>query len=69
MATEKQIEANRRNSQLSTGPRTDAGKSISRMNALKSGLHAVSHVIRSEDPKALAPGPGRGTPPQLRVAH
>ena len=39
------------------------------MNALKSGLHAVSHVIRSEDPKALAPGPGRGTPPQLRVAH
>jgi hypothetical protein len=53
MATEKQIEANRRNSQLSTGPRTDAGKSITRMNALKSGLHAESHVIRTEDPEAL----------------
>jgi hypothetical protein len=53
MATEKQIEANRRNSQLSTGPRTDAGKSITRMNALKSGLHAESYVIRTEDPEAL----------------
>ena len=54
MPTSKQIEANRRNSQLSTGPRSDAGKSITRMNALKSGLHAESHVIRSEDPEALA---------------
>jgi hypothetical protein len=54
MATEKQLEANRRNSQLSTGPRTDAGKAASRMNALQSGLHAESHVIRTEDPEALA---------------
>ena len=54
MTSEKQLEANRRNSQLSTGPRTEAGKSITRMNALQSGLHAESHVIRSEDPEALA---------------
>jgi hypothetical protein len=54
MASEKQLAANRRNSQLSTGPRTDAGKSISRMNALQSGLHAESHIIRGEDPAALA---------------
>ncbi len=62
MASEKQIAANRRNSQHSTGPRTEAGKQISRMrpqgvrngNALKSGIHAQSLVIRGEDPEALA---------------
>jgi hypothetical protein len=54
MATEKQIAANRRNSQLSTGPRSEAGKSVSRMNALQSGLHAESNVIRGEAPEALA---------------
>ncbi len=53
MPTEKQIAANRRNAQLSTGPRSEAGKSRSRMNALKSGLHAESLVIRGEDPAAL----------------
>jgi len=52
MATEKQILANRLNSQKSTGPRTDAGKSVSRWNALKSGLHAESLIIRSEDPES-----------------
>ncbi|HUN81264.1 MAG TPA: hypothetical protein VMV81_07105 [Phycisphaerae bacterium] len=50
MATEAQIAANRRNSQKSTGPRTEAGKSVSRMNALKSGLHARSVLIRDEEP-------------------
>jgi hypothetical protein len=48
MATAKQIEANRRNSQLSTGPRTEAGKSASSKNALKSGMHARSLVIFDE---------------------
>jgi hypothetical protein len=38
MATEKQIAANRRNAQRSTGPRTAAGKSISSRNALRHGL-------------------------------
>lgn len=38
MATQKQIEANRRNAQKSTGPKTHAGRSRSRLNALKHGL-------------------------------
>jgi len=54
VASLKQIEANRRNSQLSTGPRTEAGKQITCMNALKTGIHAESHIIRGEDPAELA---------------
>ena len=54
MATLKQIQANRRNSLKSTGPRTPAGKAASSMNAVKSGIHAESQVIRGEDPEALA---------------
>ena len=54
MASEKQIAANRLNSQKSTGPRSGAGKQAACMNALKSGIHAQSHVIRGEDPTALA---------------
>jgi hypothetical protein len=40
MATVAQIEANRRNAQKSTGPRTDEGKNRSRMNALEHGGRA-----------------------------
>jgi len=36
--SEKKVEANRRNAQLSTGPRTQQGKSWSRRNALKHGI-------------------------------
>ena len=54
MATEAQILANRANAKRSTGPRTEAGKQASRLNALKTGIHAQSHVIRNEDPEALA---------------
>lgn len=54
MSSPLQIEANRRNSQLSTGPRTPEGKSISRFNALKSGVHAEAQVIPGEDPAELA---------------
>src|ERR1035437_9097278 len=53
MATIHQIEANRRNSQKSTGPRTEQGKAVSRFNALKTGIDAHSHVIPGEDPDAL----------------
>jgi hypothetical protein len=44
MATEKQIAANRRNAQRSTGPRTVAGKSISRRNAFRHGLSLPQQV-------------------------
>lgn len=54
MATTRQIEANRRNSQKSTGPRTAEGKAVSRFNALQSGIHAASLVIPGEDPAELA---------------
>jgi len=42
MATAAQIEANRRNSQRSTGPKTDKGKARARRNALKHGLAALT---------------------------
>ena len=48
MATEKQIAANRRNAQKSTGPRTAAGKAVSRRNALLHGLYSRT-VFTPED--------------------
>jgi len=53
MATAAQINANRRNALRSTGPRTDAGKAVSRFNALKTGIEAKSLVIPGEDPTQL----------------
>jgi len=49
MATQKQSEANRRNAQKSTGPRTDNGKARAAMNNLKSGIYAKSEIIPGED--------------------
>jgi len=54
MATLKQIEANRRNAQKSSGPRTEAGKAVSRLNALKTGIDAVLSVVKDENPDSLA---------------
>ncbi|MCU0783182.1 MAG: hypothetical protein MUF81_03870 [Verrucomicrobia bacterium] len=42
----KQLAANRRNAQKSTGPKTPAGKTVSRMNAMKHGLLARQVVVR-----------------------
>jgi hypothetical protein len=53
MSSIRQIEANRRNSQLSTGPRTPEGKAVSRFNALKTGINANGQVIPGEDPAEL----------------
>jgi len=48
--SQKRIDANRRNAQKSTGPRTAGGKSRSRFNGLKHGLTASVPVIPGEDP-------------------
>lgn len=50
----KRTAANRRNAQLSTGPRTEEGKGRSRQNALKHGILASALLITAgegaEDP-------------------
>jgi hypothetical protein len=51
MTSELQIEANRRNAQLSTGPKTPEGRAVSRMNALKHGLTAQQIVLFDERPE------------------
>jgi hypothetical protein len=48
---QQRAEANRINAQRSSGPRTELGKSRSKMNALKHGLSAKKIVIGDEDPK------------------
>jgi len=53
MATQSQIDANRRNAQKSTGPVTVTGRNVSRFNSLKSGIHAKSTVIPGESAEEL----------------
>jgi hypothetical protein len=53
MSSLKQTEANRLNAQKSTGPRTTAGRAVSRFNALKSGIDAQAEIIPGEDPAKL----------------
>ncbi len=48
MTTQAQIEANRKNAQKSTGPKSRQGKEAVSQNAVKHGLCANKHVIRSE---------------------
>lgn len=47
--SEAQLAANRANAQLSTGPRTSAGKVKSSQNALKHGLTSQTVVLAGED--------------------
>ena len=54
MASPKQTAANRMNAQQSTGPRTTAGKSVSRFNALKHAIYAVYQIMFDEKPEDLA---------------
>ena len=54
MATVKQNAANRMNSQKSSGPRTAAGKAVSRFNALKHGIYAVHQIMFDEKAEDLA---------------
>lgn len=56
MASVRQIEANRRNALLSSGPKTEVGKKRSRCNAVRHGLTAetvVDVLEDSEDYKAF----------------
>src|SRR5882724_3293162 len=53
-ASQAQISANRRNSQLSTGPKTEEGKAHSRRNALKHGLTAEGVALPDEDAAEVA---------------
>ena len=49
MATRRQIKANRRNARSSTGPKSEAGKAASSINALRHGLTAAKAVVLPEE--------------------
>jgi hypothetical protein len=50
MATARQIQANRRNAQKRTGPKTARGRAAVRWNGLKHGLNARTLILPGEDP-------------------
>src|SRR5947209_7047658 len=52
MSSESQIAANRQNAQCSTGPKTEAGKAKSSMNAVKTGLTGRTVLLPSDDAAA-----------------
>jgi len=54
MSSFRQIEANRRNARLSTGPTTEEGKKQSRQNAVRHGLTAESVIDALEDAEDYA---------------
>ncbi len=54
MSSFRQIQANRRNAQLSTGPVTEDGKRKSRQNAVRHGLTAETVVSALEDAEDYA---------------
>lgn len=56
--SEAKVEANRRNARKSTGPKTEEGKAVVRLNAMKHGILASEAVIKAgegvEDAQAFA---------------
>jgi len=54
MISAKQLDANRRNAQKSTGPRTPEGKATVSMNALQHGLRARRTVLPGENEEHFA---------------
>ena len=53
MATESQTDANRKNSQKSSGPRSSEGKARSSRNSTIHGLTGKSPILPGEDPADL----------------
>ena len=51
MTSPKQVQANRENARLSTGPRTEEGKERTARNAIKHGFRAKEPLIPGEDPE------------------
>jgi len=51
MLSQRQVDANRRNAQLSTGPRTPEGRAAVDLNALRDGLTAQTTVLPNENPE------------------
>ena len=51
--SQKQMEANKLNSEKSTGPKTEEGKAVSRYNAMKHGLLSEQVLMKGEDGDAL----------------
>jgi len=51
MSSQSQIDANRRNAQLSTGPRTEEGKAAVSHNAFKHGLRSAAYLAHQEEPE------------------
>jgi hypothetical protein len=49
MSSAAQIAANQKNSQLSTGPKSETGKSKSSLNAVKTGLTGATVLLPSDD--------------------
>ena len=49
MISEKQLEANRRNAQRSTGPRTEEGKKIAALNARRHNLTGQVTAMTDEE--------------------
>jgi hypothetical protein len=53
MATSAQLTANQANAQLSTGPKTEAGKQRAKMNSFRHGLTGQVHTFTPEDHAAF----------------
>lgn len=51
LTSQKQIEANRLNAQLSTGPKTEQGKAVVARNTLKHGIFAKQILVEGESEK------------------
>ena len=48
MSTEAQVQANRENAKLSSGPKSEAGKAVSALNNTRHGLTGAFRVLPSE---------------------